>query len=112
MDLTSSDLELLHDDFMLNMVGIVFPNVAVPPNATITNAFVRFIVDEVNSDAGLELGIQNSKLPLTVNIYAERTGNALKPSAYRPYDLSLRPPTLANVTWDVGSHCLPTSFVS
>jgi hypothetical protein len=60
-------LELSFDAQQLQLVGVVFPNIAVPPNATVTNAYVRFIVDEVRPP--------HTERPLTVNVYGERTAH-------------------------------------
>ena len=53
MSLTSSDLELVMDDFDRGdqQVGIRFPNLAIPQGATITSASIDFTVDEAHSDA-------------------------------------------------------------
>lgn len=53
MSLTSSDLELVYDSATTGnqYVGMRFNNVNVPKGKTITNAYIQFTVDEVNSGA-------------------------------------------------------------
>ena len=50
-DLGSSDLELGLDGSIAQQVGLRFAGVTVPRNATITNAWVQFTVDEVSTAA-------------------------------------------------------------
>ncbi len=53
MYLTSSDLELTYDsdDDTTQTVGIRFSGIDIPQNATITNAYIQFQVDEASSQA-------------------------------------------------------------
>jgi len=65
MDLTSSDLELVYDGSDGRQhVGMCFDNVPIPPDTTITNAYIQFKVDETYS------------AEVTVTIRGEATGNA------------------------------------
>jgi hypothetical protein len=50
VDLSSTDLELVVDAGDLQTVGLRFSSLAIPPGATILNAYVQFKVDEVNSE--------------------------------------------------------------
>jgi len=63
MYLNSSDLELIYDGHD-QVVGVRYQNVNVPPGATITNAYIEFVIDESNT------GVTN------LAIYGELTGNA------------------------------------
>ncbi|GMQ95000.1 MAG: hypothetical protein BMS9Abin13_110 [Patescibacteria group bacterium] len=49
MYLTSSDLELISDGSTDQEVGMRFQNIVVPQGAIITNAYVQFTVDELDS---------------------------------------------------------------
>ncbi len=51
VDLSSSDLELVADGSSVQTVGLRFSGVAIPNDATITNAYVQFTVDEVSTGA-------------------------------------------------------------
>ena len=50
MDLASSDLELVQD-VSTQKVGLRFTTVSIPAGATIVNAWVQFVTDEVQSEA-------------------------------------------------------------
>ncbi|RZS93362.1 InlB B-repeat-containing protein [Aquimarina brevivitae] len=60
----SSDLELVYDsynNFSYQVIGLRFRGVAIPQNATITNAYLQFTADESNSaGASLEISLHNS----------------------------------------------------
>ena len=65
MYMDSSDLELVNDGSKGNQhVGMLFKNLNIPADATITNAYIQFTVDETNS------GTTN------VSIKVENAGNA------------------------------------
>ena len=49
--LGSDDLELVTDGGTVQLVGVRFANLAIPANATITNAYVQFRVDGVSTAA-------------------------------------------------------------
>jgi hypothetical protein len=51
MYLTSSDLELISDNGNRQTVGIRFPNLSIPENATVTKAYIQFKVDETSSES-------------------------------------------------------------
>ena len=63
MYLNSSDLELIYDGHD-QVVGVRFQNVTIPSGATITNAYIEFVIDESNTDV------------TNLAIYGELTGNA------------------------------------
>ncbi len=85
MRLTSSDLEMVEDD-VVQTVGLRFTNLALPPGATIVDAWVRFSVDESTS------------VPTTLTLRAHATDDA---PAFMSLsgDLSGRPLTSAAVSW-------------
>ena len=50
VDISSSDLELVHEPNMLEQtVGMRFNTIAIPKGAAITNAYIQFTADEVGS---------------------------------------------------------------
>ncbi|MBK9779721.1 MAG: hypothetical protein IPP55_06695 [Anaerolineales bacterium] len=61
MYLDSTDLELIHDSDN-QIVGIRFNGVNIPNGAIITNAYIKFAVDETTS-AGTSLSIQGESSP-------------------------------------------------
>ncbi|HZN37888.1 MAG TPA: hypothetical protein VFD82_03740 [Planctomycetota bacterium] len=83
---TSSDLELVVDGTVSQVVGLRFQNLTVPAGATISSAFVQFSTDEVKSDpTQLTIAGEASDNPATF------TGTAL--------NISSRPRTTATVAW-------------
>lgn len=86
MSLTSSDLELVTDGSVQQTVGIRFAGVAVPPGATITDAWIQFTADEAQSEA------------TTVSIAAQAADSATTfTTASR--NVSARPRTAAAASW-------------
>lgn len=88
ISLTSSDLELYTDEETdPQYVGLRFANLAIPQNATITSAYIKFTVDEINSGN------------VTINIAGQAADN---PPAYTTtaYDISSRTRTTAIVNWN------------
>jgi hypothetical protein len=85
VDLTSSDLELVHD-VTDQTVGIRFPGLNVPQGATIVRAWVQFTVDEKNTEA------------TTVRIQGETAVSAL-PFTTTTRNISQRLRTRAAATW-------------
>ncbi len=83
---TSSDLELIDDKGKLQLVGLRFEGVAVPPAATILNAWVQFQVDEVDSGA------------TSLEVRAEKIADA-PPITSSAFGLSSRQTTTAVATW-------------
>ena len=95
----SSDLELVTDAGNVQTVGMRFAGVTVPRNATVTNAYVQFTVDEVTTGAtSLTLRAQAADAAAT---FVAGTGNR---------NISSRPVTGASVAWTppawstVGAH--------
>ncbi|WP_405207564.1 T9SS type A sorting domain-containing protein [Aquimarina sp. LLG6339-5] len=60
----SSDLELVYDSYSNagnQIIGLRFQSLALPKNATITNAYIQFTADESNSaNAELEIALHDS----------------------------------------------------
>ena len=85
VSLTSSDLELVNDGND-QTVGMRFNGVAIPPGATINEAYVQFTVDEATT-AATNLTVRGEK--------------SVNPGAFAstPNNITLRPPTIASVPW-------------
>ncbi|HRG18567.1 MAG TPA: MopE-related protein, partial [Flavobacterium lutivivi] len=86
MNLTSSDLELYTDEGNAQQVGLRFQNITIPRGATITNAYVEFTVDELNSGA------------FSMKVAGEATDNSNVFNASQ-YNISSRTKTSAFVNW-------------
>ena len=84
----SSDLELVYDGNRKQEVGMRFTNVAIPNNATITNAYIQFTVDETDS------GTTN------VVIYGQNTDDAVAFSSASS-NISSRATTSASAAWNI-----------
>lgn len=85
MDLSSSDLEMI-DDGGAQYVGMRFGGVGIPRNAVITEAYVQFSTDEVNSEA------------TSLLINGEAVDNSATYAA-TAFNISSRPRTAAGVSW-------------
>ncbi len=83
---TSSDLEFTTDGTKAQLVGMRFANVAIPPGAVITKAYVQFTVDETNSGA------------TSLTIKGQDADNAASFSS-SSYNISSRAKTTASVAW-------------
>jgi len=81
---TSTDLDFSDG----RVIGMRFPNLAVPQGTTVTRAYVQFQVDEANSG------------PTVLELRAQASNNA-PPFTTTRYDVSSRPTTSASVTWPV-----------
>lgn len=55
MDLTSSDIELTTDGTTVQLIGLRYSGVNIPNGAVITNAYIQFTVDEVNSTGDVDV---------------------------------------------------------
>src|SRR6266536_981283 len=93
MQMTSADLDMMLDvgstGTKTNLAdGMRFNGIAIPRNATITNAYVQFVASEVQSS------------PTQLTIQAQATDNALTFGSKKS-DLSLRPRTTAATLWSV-----------
>jgi hypothetical protein len=84
--LSSSDLELVFDNGGNQTVGMRFTGVAIPRDASITNAFVQFQADEANSVA-TSLTIRGEAVDDAAT-FVESSGN-----------ISSRPTTTASASW-------------
>ena len=87
IDLTSSDLELVQDGGKNQWVGMRFRDVALPPRAVITRAYIQFTVDEAQSNS------------TSVTLYGQAADN---PAAFAATtaNISARPRTAATVAWN------------
>ncbi len=85
---TSSDLELVDDNPSRpdQTIGLRFNGLDIPQGAVITNAYVQFQVDEVDTGAA------------TLQIHGEDTDNALEFSRSK-FNVSSRQATTATVAW-------------
>lgn len=93
MYLKSSDLELVYDAYNSagnQHVGIRFTGISIPQGATITNAYIRFTVDEADSDVS-SLTITGEAVDNS-STFTTSTGN-----------ISGRNTTSASVAWAPGS---------
>ncbi len=81
----SSDLEMIQEHHE-QIVGIRFQNIYIPKNATITNAYIQFSVDEKSSEA------------TNLTIYGEATNNANSYSS-SDYNISNRNKTSSSISW-------------
>ncbi len=88
IDRGSSDLELVYDGSTGQAVGIRFKSISIPRDSNITQAYIQFTVDEIDSK------------DTDVLIYAEETDDA---SAYSSTDLDItsRAKTSASVPWSI-----------
>jgi hypothetical protein len=86
VDLTSSDIELVLDGSVNQVVGLRLTGVTIPQGATIVNAWVQFKVDETGSTAtSVNIQGQADDNPLTFTTAANNVGS--------------RPRTVASVNW-------------
>ncbi len=90
---TSSDLELVEDGSDLQVVGLRFPGVVIPPGATIEQAWVQFETDEVQTGAAA-LTLEGETTPqapafqaLTNNVSTRPRTTASLPWAPAPWTL-------------------------
>ena len=91
VEITSSDLELNYDDAgagVAQIVGIRFPNLAIPAGATITNAYIQFTAK----------GGSTGTVSLSVAGHAADNSNQFFPQA-GSFGISSRPKTTATATW-------------
>ncbi|MDH3246356.1 MAG: metallophosphoesterase, partial [Saprospiraceae bacterium] len=88
VSLNSSDLELGQDDH-LQIVGLRFEDLGIPPKAEIISANLRFWTDETTNINPCILSIQGEPRP-----YPDRLGKDQN-------NLGIRPRTVSFVSWDV-----------
>ena len=84
--LDSSDLELMHDGDIPQVVGLRFSDITLPADAVIQSAVIEFMVDRVSDE------------PTSITIAAEASANA---ETFRNdvMNISGRALTTASVTW-------------
>ncbi len=83
---SSSDLELVFDAGGNQLVGLRFTELAIPQGAIISNAYVQFKTDEINSGS------------TSLTIHSQATDNALEFKS-TSFNISSRPTSTALVTW-------------
>ncbi|MGD2037980.1 MAG: DNRLRE domain-containing protein, partial [Desulfobacterales bacterium] len=91
VDTTSSDLEIIREGSTNNQeVGLRFQNITIPQGATITNAYVEFTTDVVQSEV------------TNLTFHGEDVDNAaVFTSVGNPnYNITNRTKTTASVAWD------------
>jgi hypothetical protein len=83
---TGSDLELVVDRTRVQLIGLRFPDLPIPAGATIQNAWIQLMADEVTID------------PASITIQAEATAN---PATFTSTanDIGARPRSGAAVPW-------------
>jgi hypothetical protein len=86
VSLTSSDLELVTDSADVQLVGVRFPGLAIPPGAAIQSAWIQLQTDETSSET------------TTLTVRAQKSANAA-PFVSTAGSLSARTPTVAAVPW-------------
>jgi len=88
MTLTSGDLEFVYDDGTRSdqTVGMRFAGIAIPRGATITNAYIQFKVDEIDSESTF-LTIQGENVDQAATFTDLTNG------------ISSRPRTAAAISW-------------
>ncbi len=96
VSLTSNDLDLVIDNFGTTtqksvVVGLRFPSVAIPKNATVLAASIQFRSDEISSGA--------AAAPSTLTIHGQAADN---PTSFvnAKFNLSTRPRTVQSVDWN------------
>jgi len=90
IDTNSSDLEFIEDDGFIQMVGLIFRNVQIPPGANIVSANVQFY-----SDKALDGG------PVTCKLFGGSIANIAAPFSEDLFSVSSQIQTIATVSWTV-----------
>ena len=114
IDLTSTDLELIEDLRSggpgEQIVGIRFQNIAIPPNAYITSAYIEFEVDETGSDAtSLTISGQAADNPgtfaaddFTISNRSKTTASVVwSPDAWNTADAKHQTPDISSVVQEI-----------
>jgi len=86
MSMDSSDLELVTDGSTVQIVGLRFLGIDIPPGAVITSAYIQFQTDEITTNAA------------SLVIRGEDTGDAAA-FATTAFNVSSRVTTDASVAW-------------
>lgn len=90
VDMTSSDLEFIEDDGFLQMVGMIFRNVELPPNANIVSAYIQFFSDKALDGT-----------PVTCQLFGGSVANITAPFTETLMSVSSHAQTVATVKWTV-----------
>jgi hypothetical protein len=87
VDLGSSDLELVDEGASPQIVGMRFLSMTVPAGATITNAYIEFETDELDSDAtSLTFWAEDEDNPGTFTTAAPKITGRTKTTASVPWN--------------------------
>src|SRR4030042_3041657 len=86
MDEGSTDLEFTTEK-VRQYAACIFRNVQIPVGANMTNAYIQFTADDVNSEV------------ITVDIYGAAEANVTAPFTEDPFGISSHPSTIAIVSW-------------
>jgi hypothetical protein len=89
IDDSSSDLEFINEDG-LQVVGMIFRNVQIPPNETINSAYIQFYSDKALDG------------PVTCELYGAAEANVAAPFTSELFNVSIKPSTVASVSWTPG----------
>jgi len=90
IDMTSSDLEFIEDDGFIQMVGMIFRNVELPPGANIVNAYIQFFSDKKLDGE-----------PVTCQLFGGSIVNITAPFTGELFNVSSQTQTIATVKWTV-----------
>ncbi len=88
IDITSTDIEMISDGSIQQLVGLRFSNFNLPANSTLTNAYLQFTVDETTSAA------------TTINIFCEKEIAPI-PFAAVTNNISDRLKTSLSIPWAI-----------
>ena len=83
----SQGLDLIKDNGQEFIVGLRFKNIKVPKGVTITNAYLQFTTEEINTE------------PTSLTIYGESSDKARR-YTNRSRNISSRPKTVTSVPWN------------
>ena len=94
----SSDLEMVYDSFnnlFYQTIGLRFGNIKIPKGATITNAYLQFTCDEVNTAAtSLAISIEDTN---DATEYVEAVSYGVSSRTYLPQTVAWAPPAWSTV---------------
>ncbi|MCK4920019.1 MAG: T9SS type A sorting domain-containing protein [Bacteroidales bacterium] len=90
IDIDSGDLEFINED-VLQIVGMIFRNVTIPPGANIVNAYIQFTSDK-------ELGGDS----ILCELYGASEANVAAPFTEDLFNVSIKTSTIATVAWKLG----------
>lgn len=94
----SSDLEMVYDSFnnlFYQTIGLRFGNIKIPKGATITNAYLQFTCDEVNTAAtSLAISIEDTN---DASEYVEAVSYGVSSRTYLPQTVAWAPPAWSTV---------------